>query len=81
MNVSLTPELEAFIQHQVEAGTYRSASEVVRQALRLLLDSEHERHARLSALRRDIQAGLDSGPPEPYDRQAFLDRLLGRDQV
>ena len=39
-NVSLTPELEAFIDGRVAAGRYRSASEVVRAALRMLEDAE-----------------------------------------
>ncbi len=39
-NVSLTPELEAFIDGRVAAGRYRSASEVVRAALRMLEDVE-----------------------------------------
>lgn len=36
MNVSLTPELEAFVRAKVGTGTYNNASEVVREALRLL---------------------------------------------
>ncbi len=40
-NVSLTPELEALVESKVASGRYRSASEVVRAALRLL--DEHER--------------------------------------
>ncbi len=36
LNVSLTPELTAFIAAQVETGRYQSASDVVREALRLL---------------------------------------------
>jgi antitoxin ParD1/3/4 len=39
-NVSLTPELEAFIDSTVASGRYRSASEVVRAALRLLSERE-----------------------------------------
>ncbi len=39
-NVSLTPELEAFIDSTVASGRYRSASEVVRAALRLLHERE-----------------------------------------
>jgi antitoxin ParD1/3/4 len=35
MNVSLTPELESFIQGKVSTGLYYSASEVVREGLRL----------------------------------------------
>jgi len=36
MNISLTPELEAFVQKQVESGLYHSQSEVIREGLRLL---------------------------------------------
>ncbi|TDI42129.1 MAG: type II toxin-antitoxin system ParD family antitoxin [Acidobacteria bacterium] len=36
MNVSLTPELETMIHERVATGRYHSASEVVREALRLL---------------------------------------------
>ncbi|HEY8383261.1 MAG TPA: type II toxin-antitoxin system ParD family antitoxin, partial [Microvirga sp.] len=39
-NVSLTPELEEFIDNTVASGRYRSASEVVRAALRLLYERE-----------------------------------------
>lgn len=42
-NVSLTPELEAFIDGRVATGRYRSASEVVRTALRLFEEDEHRR--------------------------------------
>ena len=40
MNVSLTPELERFVQGKVESGLYNNASEVVREGLRLL--KEHD---------------------------------------
>lgn len=48
MNVSLTPELEAMIRQQVDSGRYNSASEVVREALRLL--DEHQRAQHLRSL-------------------------------
>ena len=41
-NVSLTPEMEAFIDGRVASGRYRSASEVVRAALRLLEEDERK---------------------------------------
>lgn len=63
MNVSLTPHLEEFVKQKVESGRYTSASEVVREALRLL----EERDRQLDALRREIQKGLDSGPAVPMD--------------
>jgi antitoxin ParD1/3/4 len=40
MNVSLTPELERFVESKVESGLYNNASEVVRESLRLL--KEHD---------------------------------------
>ena len=42
-NVSLTPEMEDFIDGRVASGRYRSASEVVRAALRLLEEDERRR--------------------------------------
>jgi antitoxin ParD1/3/4 len=57
MNVSLTPELEQHIRTKVDSGRYLSASEVVREALRLLEQMEK----RLEELRVEIQKGLDSG--------------------
>lgn len=59
MNVSLTPELDEFVASLVEAGRYRSASEVVRAAIRLLQDLEAERSAKLDALRGSIDAGIE----------------------
>ena len=72
LNVSLTPHLEQFIQQTVTSGRYQSASEVVRTALRLLEESEQERHAKLEWLRQEIQKGLDSGPASPLDMEALL---------
>ena len=59
MNVSLTPELVNWVSEKVVGGRYRSASEVVREGLRLLQEREQEQGARLEALRLEIQAGLE----------------------
>lgn len=40
MNVSLTQELEEFIEKEVKTGMYQSASEVIRAGLRLLKDEK-----------------------------------------
>ena len=48
MNVSLTPEQEKFVSAKVESGRYNSASEVVREALRLLEDRDRARTAQLA---------------------------------
>ena len=59
MNVSLTPELERRIAEKVESGLYTTASEVVREGLRLLFEADTLRADRLERLRADIQLGLD----------------------
>ncbi len=59
MTVSLTPELEVFVASRVESGKFLSASEVVREGLRLLEEREERRDAELARLRRRIQVGLD----------------------
>jgi len=60
MNVSLTPELENFVQAKVKGGRYNSASEVVREALRLLEDHEQARAVRLKEFRSEIDRRLAS---------------------
>ena len=60
MNVSLTPELEKFVAGKVESGRYTSASEVVREALRLLEEHERSRAAQLEEFNRELQRRLDS---------------------
>jgi len=59
MNISLTPELDDFVRQQVETGLYQSASEVVRDGLRLLMDREQIRKLRLDELRKKIAIGIE----------------------
>ena len=73
MNVSLTPELEQLVIELIESGRYRSASEVVREGLRLLAVRDDADRATLGALRRLIQEGFDSGPAAPLD----MDEIIG----
>jgi antitoxin ParD1/3/4 len=68
MNVSLTPRLEEMIREKVDSGLYNNASEVVREALRLL--DEHDAH--LEALRAALIQGERSGPSTPLDVDQFL---------
>jgi antitoxin ParD1/3/4 len=60
MNVSLTPELDNFVAGKVESGRYNSASEVVREALRLLEEHDQARNAQLAAFNHEIGARLAS---------------------
>ena len=57
MNVSLTPELEQLINDKVASGMYHSASEVVREGLRLLREQDELRRVRLEELRREVMIG------------------------
>ena len=75
-NVSLTPELELFVQGKVESGRYDSASEVVREALRLLEDHEQARAVQLAEFDQELGrrlASLDRG--EVVDASQVRDRL------
>ena len=56
MNISLTPELEQLVTDKVGSGMYQTASEVVREGLRLL----KERDLQMEALRRDVNAGFEA---------------------
>jgi antitoxin ParD1/3/4 len=80
VNVSLTTELEKIVAEKVASGHYASASEVVREALRLLYERDQ-----LNQLRQDVQQGieqLDHGPASALDRHT-IDRIkrAGRKQL
>ena len=64
---SLGSHFESFIKNLVDSGRYASASEVMRDSLRLMEERERQREAKLEALRGALQEGLDSGPAEPLD--------------
>ena len=74
MNVSLTPTLEELVQQKVATGLYNSASEVIREALRLLEERDELRKMRLGTLRKEISVGLDQlerGEVSEYDDQSL----------
>ena len=57
MNISLTPELDSYVQQKVQTGMYHSASEVIRASLRLL----EEREQKIEGLRKALIDGERSG--------------------
>ena len=73
---SLDEHFSAFIDAEVASGRYRSASDVVRSALRLLEDRETQ----IGALRSALIDGERSGPSTPFDFDAFLSRKRERDR-
>ncbi len=78
MNVSLTPELEQLVQSKVQSGRYNSASEVVREALRLLEDHDKARAAQLAEFNQELGrrlASLDRGESvDPAEVRTRLQR-------
>ena len=58
-NINLTEHLDHFVERQVSSGRYSNASEIVREALRLLEEQEQERKAKLTALRHAAKQGFD----------------------
>lgn len=67
-NISFTPEQAQFVDQRVEEGRYQSASEMVREGLRLLEQREREQAARIDAMRSMILQGVDE-----LDRGESLD--------
>jgi antitoxin ParD1/3/4 len=78
MNVNLTPQLEALVRSKVTSGLYTSASEVVREALRLLEEQDRLKQFKFDELRRDIQAGLASGASKAWDASAVKGKARTR---
>lgn len=73
MNVSLTPQLEKLVQDRVKSGRYTSASEVIREALRLMDERDRLLEAKLDQVRQDIREGLrqiDEGRVSPFEAAA-----------
>ena len=82
MNVHLTPELEALVQAKVKSGRYNSASEVVREALRLFEERDELLELRKDAIRQQIDAGWNSlRRGEGVDGEAFFAELERKEQA
>ncbi len=77
MNVHLTPELEQLIQSKVQCGRYNSASEVVREALRLMEQRDELRGIQIQELRSRMDRALaESARGEGADGEEFLQGLI-----
>ena len=78
MNVSLTHELEQFVTEKVKSGRYTSASEVIRDSLRLLVERDQLYQIRLEELRKEIQKGIDSGEATPFDPEEIMNKVKAK---
>lgn len=75
MTVDLGDELREFIDSLVQSGDYRTQSEVLRDALRLLREKQAASH--LQTLRDLLAEGVSSGMPETWNKSSFLQRVKG----
>lgn len=76
MNVTLTPELEAWLREKVESGRYHSVDEAIREAVRLLELHDEIQAAKLKLLREEVAAGVDQlDDGQGIDGNQFLDDL------
>jgi antitoxin ParD1/3/4 len=78
MNVSLTKELEKLVTAKVKSGLYHTASEVIREGLRLLEERDRLYHLRLEEVRTEVKKGLgelDRGEGRPLDVDHLKARL------
>ncbi|MDD4891296.1 MAG: type II toxin-antitoxin system ParD family antitoxin [Phycisphaerae bacterium] len=81
MNISLTKELESMIHEAVDGGRYHTASEVIRDALRLFQEQEQLRRIRLQELRKEIAVGLkdvEEGRVKPLDFAELKAKIRSR---
>jgi antitoxin ParD1/3/4 len=61
ININLTPQLDEMVREKVASGLYNSASEVVREALRLMEAEDQLKKVKLAELKTAIKEGLESG--------------------
>ncbi len=76
MNVSLTKEFESYVSQKVESGLYHSASEVIRDGLRLMKERDDLHQSKLVDLRRNVAVGI--GQAERGQIQPFTEETTAR---
>jgi antitoxin ParD1/3/4 len=75
---SIGKHFEGLIESLIESGRYSTASEVMRDGLRMIEEREEGRKAKLAALRTEIQKGIDSGPAEEADIDDVIKAVKAR---
>jgi antitoxin ParD1/3/4 len=79
LNVSLTPDLSRFVESRLRSGKYQSASELVREALRLLEGRDQALTASVEEMKQEIEVGLAQlRRGEGVDGEEFFRRLTAR---
>jgi antitoxin ParD1/3/4 len=75
---SIGKHFEEMIEGLLDSGRYSTASEVMREGLRLVEEREERRKVKLEALRAEIQKGFDSGPAEEVDLSEWIESIKQR---
>lgn len=78
---SIGKHFEDMIAGLIEDGRYATASEIIRDGLRLVQEREERRKAKLEALRAEIQKGIDSGPAEEVGDMFERIKTEGRERL
>lgn len=76
MNISLTKDLENFVNEKVQSGLYSSPSEVVRESLRLLKEQDELKRLRLEEVRREVMIGVKAGEEGRYTVYNSADEMI-----
>ncbi len=74
MNISLPDQMKEWVEAQVATGRYANVSDYMRDILR----RDQERAEALAELRAEIQKGIDSGPPVPFDFDQFRAEMMDK---
>lgn len=75
MQLDLPPALEAFVKDLVAQGRYADEADVLRDAVRRIAERDLEQ---LQTLRDALIEGELSGPPQPFDNEAFVARMRAK---
>lgn len=78
---TLGSHYESLVKDLVSSGRYATASEAVRDGLRLLEEREELRQTKLQALRDAIREGMESGAPVPFDVQDIITEAKAQKRV
>lgn len=74
MNVSLPDPMKIWVETRLKDGRFSNTSDYVRHLIR----RDQERLDAVAAFQRAIDAGVNSGAPEPFDFRDFKARMRAR---
>ena len=73
MNITLGKEFERRILEKVADGLYTSASEVIRDGLRLLFEKETAKNQQLEILRQEVSKGFEQLAAGEISNRSVMD--------